>query len=232
MEEATEGEDVAARIGRFPAKLLRRGVADRPQDDVGVRRQFLRNRLVLLLRSGARLRLDQLGEAEIEYFHDPVGRDEHVGGLQIPMDDSPRMRGGEAVGDPDPVLHRVVRRNHPLRQAFAQGLPFQQLVDDERGTFAHADVEERDDVGMVERRHRPRLQLEPREAVGVTREIRRQDLDRHLAREPRVERPIDLAHPALAEGRNDLVRAQSGPGCQGHDKEELVHGAPDVARCA
>ena len=80
------------------------------------------------------------------------------------------MRSGEAVGDPDPVFHRVVRRNHPLRQALTQGLPFQQLVDDERGTFAHADVEERDDVGMVERRDRPRLQLEPREAVGVTRE--------------------------------------------------------------
>ena len=40
----------------------------------------------------------------------------------------------------------------------------------------------------------------------------RQDLDRHLAREPRVPRPVDLPHPARAERRDDLVGTEARAG--------------------
>ena len=52
-----------------------------------------------------------------------------------------------------------------------------------------------------------RLLREPPEPVGVARKRGRQNLDRHLASEPRVSRPIHLAHPTGRHKPADLVRA-------------------------
>ena len=49
-----------------------------------------------------------------------------------------------------------------------------------------------------------------------SREVRRQDLDRHRALQPRVPRPIHLSHPARADRRDDLVRSESGAGGKRH----------------
>ena len=43
----------------------------------------------------------------------------------------------------------------------------------------------------------------------------RQDLDRDLAFEPGVGRPIDLAHAAFADLGGDLVDAEAGAGSEG-----------------
>ena len=51
-----------------------------------------------------------------------------------------------------------------------------------------------------------------REPVGVGGERRGQHLDRDLAAEPRVARAVDLAHPAGAERRDDLVGPQASAG--------------------
>ena len=45
-----------------------------------------------------------------------------------------------------------------------------------------------------------------------------QDLDRDLAAQPRVARPVDLAHPARAERGEDLVRPEP---CSGGERHEL-----------
>jgi hypothetical protein len=52
---------------------------------------------------------------------------------------------------------------------------------------------QRGDVRVIERGEHLLFALEPRHAVGVGRPRFRQDLDRHLAPEPRVARAIDLA---------------------------------------
>jgi len=49
---------------------------------------------------------------------------------------------------------------------------------------------------MVQDAGGPRLLFEAAQTIGVRREGRRQHLDRHLAPEPGVPRPVDLAHPA------------------------------------
>ena len=65
---------------------------------------------------------------------------------------------------------------------------------------------------MGELRHGPRLPLEPLARLLRRRNVRGQHLDRDLAREPRVECPIDLSHPARAEWRQDFVGAEPGAG--------------------
>ena len=78
-----------------------------------------------------------------------------------------------------------------------------------------ADVVERADVRMVRaaRSRAPRV----RSVRGTPGRPRapRQDLDRDRAIEPRVAGPVDLAHAAGAEGRDDFVRAETGAGCEG-----------------
>jgi len=46
---------------------------------------------------------------------------------------------------------------------------------------------------VVERRHGPCLALEARQPIGVSRDLGRQDLDRHLSAELGVLRAIDLS---------------------------------------
>jgi len=61
------------------------------------------------------------------------------------------------------------------------------------------------DVGMRQRRHRLGLAPEALQSAGVIGQLRRQYLDRDVAIQARVARPIDLSHAAGAEQLLDLV---------------------------
>ena len=63
---------------------------------------------------------------------------------------------------------------------------------------------------MSEREHL-RFTTEAREAIGIVGNGRLQDLDRDLAIERRVAGLVDLAHPARADSRRDLIRADALP---------------------
>jgi len=54
------------------------------------------------------------------------------------------------------------------------------------------------------------FQLEAVQALRIGRERCRQDLDGHVAFEPRIARAIHLAHAAGADGGHDLVRSKAG----------------------
>ena len=74
---------------------------------------------------------------------------------------------------------------------------------------------DRGDVRMIQRGEDFRFALETREPIGIGRERRRQDLDRDLALELRVGRPIHLPHAAFADRRGDVVDAEARAGSQG-----------------
>jgi hypothetical protein len=65
---------------------------------------------------------------------------------------------------------------------------------------------------MVERGERLCLACKARQAIRISRERCRQDLDRGVAIQPRVARAIDLAHAAGANRRQDFVRADERTG--------------------
>ena len=62
---------------------------------------------------------------------------------------------------------------------------------------------------MIQCRQRARLAAEPRELIAADSRAVRQDLDAHVAAELRVARPIDLAHAAAADERDDLVPSKA-----------------------
>ena len=74
-----------------------------------------------------------------------------------------------------------------------------------------ADVVDRRDVRVVQAARRLRLLLEAPQPVGVLRVRRRQHLDRDVALQPLVARPVHLAHPAGADRREDLVGTEPNP---------------------
>ena len=64
---------------------------------------------------------------------------------------------------------------------------------------------------MIQRGQQPRLPLEPRATIGVSREDIRQNLDRHVAPQRRIARAVDVTHAARAEQRANLVRPKRWP---------------------
>ena len=68
---------------------------------------------------------------------------------------------------------------------------------------------------MVQRREGLGFTCEPCEPFSVAREELRQDLDRDVAIELRVARPIYLAHAARAEGGENLVKAEASAETEG-----------------
>ena len=72
---------------------------------------------------------------------------------------------------------------------------------------------------MIQRREDFGFALKAREPIAIGRERRRQDLDRDLALQLRVGRPIHLAHPAFADLGGDFVDAEAGAGREGHPGE-------------
>ena len=76
------------------------------------------------------------------------------------------------------------------------------------GVFEPVDLR---DVRMIERREHLRFSPEAGEAVGIAGDGGQQDFDRDLAIERRVAGLVDLAHPARADPRRDLIRADALP---------------------
>ena len=81
----------------------------------------------------------------------------------------------------------------------------QQLEHEIGRTLVRTHVVDREQVRVVERPRRLRLLLESPETIGIAARRVAQDLDRHFPRQPRVPRPVHLAHAPRPEGRQDLV---------------------------
>ena len=83
--------------------------------------------------------------------------------------------------------------------SFGEGLAFHQFQDETAHAVGLFDAVDGADVRVIQRGEHPRLALEARAPLGIRRERRRQDFDRHLAPKRLVVRAVDLAHPTNAE---------------------------------
>src|SRR5262245_29816395 len=79
-----------------------------------------------------------------------------------------------------------------------------------------SDVKNREDVRMIQRRRGARFLLKAAKTIGIGRQRGRQDLDRDVATQPRVARPIDLAHSPSADGIEDFVGTEVTAWAQSH----------------
>jgi hypothetical protein len=216
---------LARGLGRRPRLLLEEGgehlgllrghVGRRPghRPRAAQARRRVQRGGVVAARPGVRR---QLGEAEVQDLHDAVRRHHDVAGLEVAVDHAPRVGGAERVRDRDREAQGLAQAHSLARDEGIEGLPGHELHHDEVDPVRGLDLVDGDDVGVVERGGRAGLVYEAGAAGRIREPIRGEDLDRHLAPESGVGGAVDLAHPARAERRQDLVRTETMAGGQSH----------------
>ena len=96
------------------------------------------------------------------------------------MDDVPVVRGGQAAGDLDAVLHSLPDRRRPVRKPLAERSAFEQFGDNVGHAIVGTDVVDGQDIRMIQRRGRARFLLEAAQPIGIGRQGCRQHLDRDV----------------------------------------------------
>ena len=89
-------------------------------------------------------------EPEVEHLHVAVAPDHDVLGLDVPMDDAGRMRGGQRPRHLPSDIHRRRLRLRGLDER-TQGLAVDELLhDEELAAGCLPDFVDGDDVGVIE----------------------------------------------------------------------------------
>jgi hypothetical protein len=150
-----------------------------------------------------------LCEAEVEHLDLALGRQLHVGGLQISVDDSFLVRRLERVRDLSGDAERLAHGNRSRHEAVVESRAFNELEDEKRCAACVLETVDRGYVRMIQRGKDDGFALETREPIRIGGEMRRQELQRDLALQSRVARAPDFAHPAGAERAKDFVMRQT-----------------------
>jgi hypothetical protein len=177
VQHHAERIDVRGRGQQLALQLLRRGVGGGQQARAGV----LRQRCAAVRVVGCR---QQPGDAEVQQPHLAIGRDQDVAGLEVAMDDQPRMRVlhrvEHLVEQGQPAFHAQPLAVAPLVHGSAVGDPFHRHPG--RAVGVDAGVVQPCDVRVLQPRQDVAL---AREALGQSRhqgQPRRQ-LQRHRPRQ-------------------------------------------------
>ncbi len=146
--------------------------------------------------------------------------------FQIAMDDARAVSLVERVADVDRVAQGVDRRQRTAGQPLDERLAFEILEHEKTnrvisargrlGVRCVADVIERADVWVIERRDGTRLPLEALPPLRAGGEGGVEHFDGDGPVETRIAGAIDLGHPSRADEPEDFIRAQPHSACQGH----------------
>ena len=135
------------------------------------------------------------------------------------MDDPRFVLCLQSLGELMRNRQRFVDRDRAVCDAVGERGSFNQLQGERAGAigfvFFFRAVDLRD-AKVVEAGENLRLPLESREAIGVSREGVRKDLQGDIAAQLRVGGPIHLAHAPLADEGGHVVMAEAGADGQGH----------------
>ena len=122
------------------------------------------------------------------------------------MHDAAAVRRAERVGDLQPDVDHAVRRQRSLGgNRLVERPPFEQLADEERLPIRFAGVVDGADVRMRDERCDPRFAPEALERARPRHFFRTQQLDRDVALEAQIARPIDFGRPVASDPGQDLV---------------------------
>ena len=123
---------------------------------------------------------------------------------------------------------RVGKRHRTRADHVRKRSAFDQLEDEIPVCANLLDAEDLADVLMMECREHLRLALESHDTLGVIQQRVGERLARDVSIEPRIARPIDLAHAARAEPGDDFVRADVWAKHQRHGRRTDLTRRPSV----
>jgi len=117
------------------------------------------------------------------------------------MDDPLSMRSVERISDLISDPQSIIQRDRTAPQSLGQRFPVDELQHERWYPRCVLESEDGADVGMIERSEHTRFALEAREALGIGRELRRENFEGNVTAEPRITSPIHFAHTAASEER-------------------------------
>ena len=140
----------------------------------------------------------------------------NVGWLDIAMNDTFDVGRVQRVGHLNAQRQRSRDIERLAADVLAKRFAVEQLHHQEWMARRLTHVVNSANIGMIERRSGARLALETFSRSLVAKACGR-TLIGYVAMEPRVARPIHLAHAALADGGKDFVGAEFLAGSERHD---------------
>jgi hypothetical protein len=161
-------------------------------------------------RPGERRVAVERGDPEVGEDDPAVVGQQHVRGLDVPVQESPAVRGGQRVQQPRADLGDPARRERAAGlDRLAEGAALDQLHDDPGPAVGLHHVVDGDDARVVEHGGGPRLPGRPRaqhRALVLGRVLVRLDLlERDVPAEQLVVRAPDRAHAARPQRRHQTV---------------------------
>ncbi len=202
VEDGAEREQVRSRVDVPALQLFRSGVLRCADDRAWQREPHAR----FVSRAPRRRRGRQ---PEVEQLH-PVGRQENIGRLEIPMDEPVPVQRFDPVEDAKCGADGFTERHRPARQPRRQGLTLQQLHGEKQIAIVLTNLVKLADRGVIDAGRRARLAIE---ALAPGRVLGRglEHLDRDRPAKSLIVSGVDHAHPALAEGSGHGVASDGGP---------------------
>ena len=125
------------------------------------------------------------------------------------MDDAVLVRRFQRFRNLSGNPQRILNWNRSLSDVVGERGPFNQLQHQCANTISVFKTVDSADVGMVQRRKHLRFALKASKPFRIIREEGGQNLERDIAIELGIPRPIHLTHSATAERREDLIGAES-----------------------
>src|SRR5579863_4473131 len=104
------------------------------------------------------------------------------------------------------VTISMVRRDGAALNQLAQRFADHQFGDDVGDAGLAADVIDRDNGRVIQGSGGAGFLLEASLALGIVGDLGGQDFESHFAVQPRVARPVDFAHAARSQRRQDFIR--------------------------
>ena len=131
----------------------------------------------------------------------------------------------ERIGHLSRQARGLVERDRTARDHFREGRSLHQFQHERLPALRFLHSVDRGDVRMIQSGQHLSLALEPRDPINVECECFRQDLQCDVTIQARVSCPVDLAHRARADRRDDFVRADaiSRAECGVHASLVLCH---------
>src|SRR5215467_623166 len=115
----------------------------------------------------------------------------------------------------------------PVPQTIAQRFAMKQLGDDVRRVVVLADMEDRNDIGVVQRGSSLGFKLKPTQALQIVRPVGRKHLDSYITFQRSIMGSIHLSHSTRAEKRDDFKGIQPSARGYWHTSRGLY---PDLYR--
>ena len=203
VEHHPERKHICWRATLHAVDALRRHVRRGADDDArhGFERRVRR-------RVAAAFECNRPGEPEIEHFHESITAEHDVLRLDVAMHDTRAVRGVEGARNLRADFGDSCERHRALEER-PQRRAVDQLLDDEVVAFRGlADFVNDNDVRVVQGRGGTGLAQETGDCQLFVLS-RTHDLHRDRAVEAGIERPIDLAHAAVAKLRFESIVTKS-----------------------